>query len=385
MGAVDASKKNKIGQMENIRYLEQREKCRSRNLYETAFPEDSKEFVDYYYKWKTRENNILVMENERGEIQVMMHLNPYQIHINDCLQKVPYIVAVATHSDCRRQGKMRKVMERALQDMAREQIPFTFLLPADAAYYEGQGFVFFPCQKTEGESAAEPDWNWRSAEAEDIPKMAAFSNRVLKEHCHIFIQRDSLYYQRLMAETEVEDGGILISEYQGKINGILVYGTEICEAEVPVEGTDLMAASTEEGRKCAEIKELLLDSDLSQEETKSLCQSLLPDCGISLSDFRMMVRITSLESFVPMLRRETSLSLKVRVKDDMVEANHGCYQIEIDSRGGKIERILGTAGSVQDSSNSLENFCGNCFKEMDISELSLILLEEVQVNLREWV
>lgn len=129
--------------MEEIRYLLQKEKYRTRDLYERAFSEDSAEFVDYYYQWKTRDNQILVMEEE-GRIQVMLHLNPYSLLIWGHGQEVPYIVAVATEPDCQRQGKMRRVMEFALQDLERRRIPFAFLLPADPAYYQGQGFVFFP-------------------------------------------------------------------------------------------------------------------------------------------------------------------------------------------------------------------------------------------------
>lgn len=94
--------------METVRYLGQEENQRTRELYEIAFPEDSREFVDYYYTWKTKENKILVMENEKGVIQVMMHLNPYQIHIHDCQQEIPYIVAVATHPSLPQTGKDEK-------------------------------------------------------------------------------------------------------------------------------------------------------------------------------------------------------------------------------------------------------------------------------------
>ena len=41
-----------------IRYLEDGEKGKSRSLWEEAFPEDSREFDDYYFKEKTRDNRI---------------------------------------------------------------------------------------------------------------------------------------------------------------------------------------------------------------------------------------------------------------------------------------------------------------------------------------
>ena len=44
-----------------IRYLDQKEKERSRKLWEECFPEDSARFLDYYYQEKCRDNRILVL------------------------------------------------------------------------------------------------------------------------------------------------------------------------------------------------------------------------------------------------------------------------------------------------------------------------------------
>ena len=77
-----------------VRYLTQKEKQDTRSMYEAAFPEDSQEFVDYYYHWKTRDNEIIVMEGtedfEDSILQVMLHLNPYTLCINGKYQTVTY-------------------------------------------------------------------------------------------------------------------------------------------------------------------------------------------------------------------------------------------------------------------------------------------------------
>ncbi len=44
-----------------IGYLTAEEKPLSRDLWEEAFPEDSREFDDYYYKVKVKENRILAL------------------------------------------------------------------------------------------------------------------------------------------------------------------------------------------------------------------------------------------------------------------------------------------------------------------------------------
>ena len=43
-----------------IRYLEQEEKGRTKELWKEAFSEDSTSFVDYYYEEKMKDNRVLV-------------------------------------------------------------------------------------------------------------------------------------------------------------------------------------------------------------------------------------------------------------------------------------------------------------------------------------
>lgn len=387
---------------EKIRYLGQKEKQSTRAMYEAIFPEDSREFVDYYYDWKTKENEILVMETDEKFCQVMMHLNPYTLWINGNLQEVPYIVAVATHPDCRRQGKMQQVMKRALKDMERKQIPFTFLLPADPAYYEGQGFVYFPCQKqTRNVTNLQSKWiacssavrgadsygTWKRAEEQDIPEMEDFANEVLKKQYHIFVKRDVCYYRRLLVETAVEHGGVLLLKAKGNIHGILVYGVEETYTDNDGAAMNLHGGNVV---KKAEIKELLLceaesfvgdtreavdvqgkwiDKASGLQEKEALCRKALPDCEVTFGTARMMVRITSLFALVPFLRSEKYHCFKVTVKDSMIEANNGSYQIETDAAGGRIEKI------PQEQTE----------QELDMAELTRILLADTPVHLNEWV
>ena len=45
-----------------IRYLETEEKGRCLELWREAFPEDSTEFCDYYFKEKMKDNKVLVRD-----------------------------------------------------------------------------------------------------------------------------------------------------------------------------------------------------------------------------------------------------------------------------------------------------------------------------------
>ena len=79
-----------------IKYLEFEEKQSTKNLYLEAFPEDKDTlFVDYYYREKIKDNEIIVEEDE-GKIITMIHLNPYIMKICNSEYNIDYIVAVAT-------------------------------------------------------------------------------------------------------------------------------------------------------------------------------------------------------------------------------------------------------------------------------------------------
>lgn len=358
-----------------VRYLGQEERQATRTMYENAFPEDSQEFVDYYYVHKTKDNEIIVMEGaeQDGSFHVMIHLNPYNLCINGHMEQVPYIVAVATGIPYRRQGKMGLVMAHALRDLASRGVPFTFLLPADPAYYRGQGFVFFPCQpylvrggvcfareSSQGMiRAASLEFSagsrWRYANAGDAARMAVFSNRVLERRCGIFIKRDEQYCRRLLEELAVEHGGALLSENWQGITGLMFY-----------------SINNAKGSGAAEVKELLLEEDVTEEEAGRICSAALKEAGcmadgITFTSSRMMVRLTSLISLVPLLRSKRPIQYEVDVTDSLIADNVGSFQIKIDCEGGSIRRVQGAR------------------EHMDIAELTERLFGNTSVYLHEWV
>lgn len=108
-----------------IRYLETEEKGRCLDLWREAFPEDSTEFCDYYFKEKMKDNRVLVRE-ENGEIVSMIHRNPYRIYMRGNEAVCDYIVGVSTLVSERHKGYMRSLMLAMLRDMQEERMPFTF-------------------------------------------------------------------------------------------------------------------------------------------------------------------------------------------------------------------------------------------------------------------
>lgn len=168
-----------------IRYLKDNEKDRSETLYREAFPEDKDAFVKYYYSYVTKDNHILVLEQE-DEICSMLHLNPYRLSVNGTAVDAYYYVAVATKAECRHQGMMRKLLVKSLNDICGEGHPFTYLMPANRAIYEPFDFrIVYRQEKVE------------------LPLAPEGANEKMAEMFDVYTLRDERYVEKLLEEQRV--------------------------------------------------------------------------------------------------------------------------------------------------------------------------------------
>ena len=99
-----------------LRKLEPQERAETRKLWEEVFPEDTKEFLDYYYFVKTGINEIYVIEADGG-IRSMIQLNPYKTQIMDRECASHYIIAVSTQKEYRGRGFMRSLLIKSMEEM----------------------------------------------------------------------------------------------------------------------------------------------------------------------------------------------------------------------------------------------------------------------------
>lgn len=168
-----------------IRYLADNEKGRSEALYREAFPEDKDAFVEYYYSYVTKNNQILVMERGK-EIASMLHLNPYRMSVNGTAVDAYYYVAVATKADCRHQGMMRKLLYKSLNEIHEEGHPFTYLMPANRAIYEPFDFrIVYQQKKVE------------------LPLEPQLANEKMEEMFDVYTLRDDWYVEKMLEEERV--------------------------------------------------------------------------------------------------------------------------------------------------------------------------------------
>lgn len=205
-----------------IRKLELQENDKTRPLYEEVFSEDSESFVDYYYTEKTRDNQIYVVE-EDGEIQSMIHLNPYKLMVNGMEKDANYIVAVATREKYRGRGYMGTLLKETLRDMYKAGESFTFLMPAAEAIYEPYDFRtvyeqerrFSPADQ-QAKLTMEDGRTCQVSplKEEELTELADAANRALSSRYQVYALRSEAYYRRLQKEY-ASDGGKLMVYREG--------------------------------------------------------------------------------------------------------------------------------------------------------------------------
>ena len=238
------------------RKLENQEHIKTRKLWEEIFQEDTKEFLDYYYSVKTAENEIYVIEEE-GKIVSMLHLNPYQMRIQDKIYQTHYIVAVATDENYRKRGYMAKLLKHTMQIMKDRGEPFTFLMPAAEAIYKPFGFEFVYEQKQgtiTGKADKDDAIDFVLAKETDCQEIADFANEFLKDY-DVVAWRDASYYETLLAEQASENGGILLTKEGEKIVGVFCFAESDVSDEEHAESGGLDAQHSM--KKRMEIREPL--------------------------------------------------------------------------------------------------------------------------------
>lgn len=222
-----------------LRKMKPVEHLLTRPLWEKIFMEDSKEFLDYYYKNKTKNNEIYVIETD-GEIRSMLQLNPYELVVGT--KEVPgrYIVAVATDSFYRGKGYMTELLKKAVRDMYVQKIPFAYLMPANEKIYYPHDFRFVYAEDKWKLAGIEKEIRMKDlltdcrkgkvtyhlAESEDCKPLAQFVQNHLEMRYNVFTKRDWLYYENILREQRSMNGGILLAKCEEEIKGALLFEEE---------------------------------------------------------------------------------------------------------------------------------------------------------------
>ncbi len=295
-----------------IKYLSNIEKSITRNIWEEIFKEDSQDFLNYYYEYKNKDNKILCKFID-NEIASMLHLNPYNMFINNKIYKSYYIVAVATLSKYRKKGYMADLLNKSLNDMYKENIPFTFLRPAkkeiylpfDFEYIYDHNFLNLENTKLKEVKISENDYK----------NIADFTNKFLQTKYSTFCFRDYDYIKTLHNEVISENGNIVMLFNNDSFVGYYVYW----------------------GIEEKNIRAIFLDDKFTNvKENKPL----------------VMARIVNLYEFFKNFSLKSNnldnIHLYLKITDNIIKENNGIFKLSVFKDKSYIESCETTCENILD-------------------------------------
>ena len=315
-------------ELSGICYLDQNEKEKTKALWESCFWEDSEEFVSYYYREKMTENRVLAKWDQDSVI-AMLHRNPYRIRFGKQQWDVDYIVGVATRSDRRQEGHMKDLLITCLNDMNRENMPFTFLMPAAEAIYYPFSFRFIENKEEvflNRKKANELESSIVSENEQDCRAASLWMMQWIKRHYEMSTVREESYVRKLIKELESERGKLERLRKHGETVGFRAFW----------------------GIKEREQRLLYLEDEWCIKGEKKP---------------RIMARITDVMAFLPLfhLQKTGKMILELELEDQQIKAQKGRYLWSITKQGSILKKVEETKPHERKA---------DVYLKMDISELT---------------
>lgn len=215
-----------------LTYLDAEDKDETKHLWHMCFPEDSESFIEYYYKEKTKDNEILV-KKDNGLLISMVQYNPYAVKLRGRLWKLDYLVGVATEESRRREGHFRDVFVKMLHDEEAAGKPITYLVPVNPAVYAPMGFTFIGNVASYELTEKAKQTLTRTVcqdTPEDCGRAAFYMEQWLGVRYEMYTRRDAAYVSRLIKELASENGTLEFLEQDGRLVGLDAYwGWEVRE------------------------------------------------------------------------------------------------------------------------------------------------------------
>lgn len=195
-----------------------------KNLYRDAFPNDTENYINYFFSKKVKSDKTFVLE-DNGEVLSALYLVDKQVLFNGKNISVPYIVAAGTKSEYRGKKLLEKVMDGALNFLNKTRCPFVALFPFKHDYYRKYGFIVSDYSyklKCDGKGN-----KLQFVKSNDVKLFLTMYNDYFKNvNC---IYRDELIFKQRLEELEAEGGSSYLMLKDGVAKGYVFVSDEIDE------------------------------------------------------------------------------------------------------------------------------------------------------------
>ncbi|TDB72880.1 enhanced intracellular survival protein Eis [Micromonospora sp. KC723] len=321
-------------------------------------------------------NRTLVVEDD-GETRAAASAIPMRQNLRGRVLPLAGVAGVATHPLARRQGHVRALMHRLLDEMRDEGHPLTALYPFRAGFYERFGYVGLPRARTVRFSPADlapllraelpGEVTWERIGA-GYAGFRSFTERCLRERHGFAILPDF----RAVGLRDRDDRWLVSARVDGATAGVLTYriddhGGELC-------GDDLLAA----GPYARALLLQFLARHVDQVERVSLqiAADELPELWLTDLALHVEARVSGPGSPAPMARL---LSLDALAG---LPAGPGRVRVELVD-----DRWLGGSHVLDGTTGRLELACGGpapsaTLTAAGLSALAYGVLDPAEVDVR---
>lgn len=315
-----------------IRYAQKNETEIIKKLWNYCF-NDSFSFVDYYFKYKYKNNNTLVVvENEK--IVSSLQLNEYKINLNNKTYNTSYIVGVSTLPQSRGKGYMKEIMKFALDEIYNKNHFISILMPIDFRLYEKYGYsncydVFEYSFNVDEIDNFKMNKNFFEIDESNYDILVNNYNEFLKS-INGYVVRDKFYYENYIKEIKSENGFIY-----GNEEGYITYF--INESEMFVREIYYKNISTLKSMLSfiynhnTQIKKVRVNAPLFDKIRFVLKNP--KNINVNLKCF-MMGRIIKVKEFLESINLENNINLKIniKIKDDYIKQNNKVFEIKTKNK-----------------------------------------------------
>lgn len=118
-------------------------KEQTRQLWRICFPDDSEEFVDFYFKYKYPFSSNYNKKVDDATVSAFQ-LIPYRMSLGNRIFEIGYVSGCCTHPHYQGKGYMSELLEEAVKNVGDSLMPFISLIPAEPSlfnYYAKFGFA----------------------------------------------------------------------------------------------------------------------------------------------------------------------------------------------------------------------------------------------------
>ncbi|MEG1913848.1 MAG: GNAT family N-acetyltransferase [Acidaminococcaceae bacterium] len=203
-------------------------------LWDYCFEKKATAFYEWYFNnYCLQQNTILGGFNANGQLETMLHLNPYTIVLRGRKLNLPYLVGVATAPVARGQHAFAPLLNTAFSIIRAQGSPFVLLMPLYAGVYQPYEFTFTYYKHLYKMPLAELAYGPVAEKAtleiiEDFSDFTAFS-QVYKQAMTGFngyVLRDERIWNNLLTVFQKEGGRIVLATEEGEATGYLFYQIE---------------------------------------------------------------------------------------------------------------------------------------------------------------